>query len=106
MIRLLFLIVIVAAALAAAPRRWLPPALEPAQRLLLGRGPYESPPASETIDLGEVEPPCPNEHPEWREEQVIEGVKIERSPACEPDNPYFVAAVVKGTNNVSMDTGS
>jgi multicopper oxidase len=103
-IRLLLLIVIVAAALAAAPRRWLPPALEPAQRLLLGRGPYESPPASETIDLGEVEPPCPNEHPEWREEQVIEGVKIERSPACEPDNPYFVAAVVKGTNNVSMDT--
>ena len=104
MTRLLFLLVVAVAALAAAPRSWLPPALEPAQRMLLGRTGYQPPPASDTIDLGNVEPACPNEHPEWRDEQVIEGVKIERSPGCEPDNPYFVAAVTKGTNNVSMDT--
>ena len=104
MTRLFFLLVVAVAALVAAPRSWLPPALEPAQRMLLGRTGYQPPPASDTIDLGNIEPACPNEHPEWRDEQVIEGVKIERSPGCEPDNPYFVAAVTKGTNNVSMDT--
>ena len=102
--RAFLLVVVLAAALVAVPRSWLPPALEPAQRMLLGRAAYQAPPASEAIDVADVEPPCPNEHPEWRDEQVIEGVKIERSPGCEPDNPYFVAAVTKGTNNVSMDT--
>jgi hypothetical protein len=48
--------------------------------------------------------PCSNEHPEWRPAQVIEGVSIEASPSCEPDNPYDIATAVKGTNNVSMGT--
>ncbi len=51
-----------------------------------------------------VENPCPNEHPEWRQAQVIEGVSIEAAPSCEPDNPYDIAVAVKGTNNVSMQT--
>jgi plastocyanin len=102
--RLLFLALVVVAALASAPRRWLPAALEPLRQSLLGSTAYTKPPETEPIDLGNVEPGCANEHPEWREEQVIEGVKIERSQVCEPDNPYFVAAVVKGTNNVSMET--
>ena len=92
--RLLFLAIVLAAAFAAAPRRWLPSALAPAQDALLGASAYREPPASEPIDVRDVEPPCANEHPEWREEQVIEGVTIERSPVCEPDNPYFIAAVV------------
>jgi manganese oxidase len=104
MARLLFLLLLVVAAFAAAPRKWLPASVAPFQQSLLGAAGYASPPSTESIDVGDVEPPCANEHPEWREEQVIEGVKIERSPVCEPDNPYFVAAVVKGTNNVSMDT--
>lgn len=49
-----------------------------------------------------AEKPCSNEHPEWREEQVIDGVKIEASKLCEPDNPYDIAASVKGINNLSM----
>lgn len=40
----------------------------------------------------------------WREAQEIEGVKIEASPGCSPDNPAWIAAAVKGTNNISMDT--
>ena len=51
-----------------------------------------------------IEKPCSNEHSDWRPAQVIEGVKIEAAPACEPDNPYDVATSVKGTNNVSMAT--
>ena len=51
-----------------------------------------------------VEKPCSNSNPEWRNAQVIEGVTIDESLACEPDNPYEVAVSVKGTNNVSMAT--
>ncbi len=48
--------------------------------------------------------PCKNEHPEWRQAQVIDGVEIAESLACNPDNPYDVAAFVKGMNNISMHT--
>ncbi len=102
--RLLFVAILLVAALAAAPRRWVPAVLEPVRAVLVGEAAYRSPPATLPIDLGASEPPCPNEHPEWRDAQVIEGVTIERSAVCEPDNPYLVAAVVKGTNNVSMET--
>lgn len=51
-----------------------------------------------------VEKPCSNEHPEWRQAQVIDGVSINESLSCEPDNPYDIAVAVKGTNNVSMQT--
>lgn len=64
------------------------------------------PPA--TVQRGEEEGNserfCNNDHPQWREAQLIEGVNIEAAPSCEPDNPYEVAAAVKGTNNISMMT--
>lgn len=55
-------------------------------------------------DTSKIEPPCLNDHPEWRKTQVIEGIEIAEAPACEPDNPYDVAMSVKGVNNVSMST--
>ncbi len=55
-------------------------------------------------DPSAVVKPCSNEHPEWREAQIIDGVKIAAAPSCEPDNPYDIAVSVKGTNNVSMKT--
>jgi hypothetical protein len=52
-----------------------------------------------------AEPMCdPKIAPAWREAQEIEGIKIEASPGCSPDNPAWIAAAVKGTNNISMDT--
>ncbi|MGH7898609.1 MAG: multicopper oxidase domain-containing protein [Candidatus Binatia bacterium] len=102
--RLLLLVLALGAALAAVPRRWVPAALHPVREQLLGEAAYHRPPESETIDFGEAEPPCASEHPEWREAQVVEGVEIERSAVCEADNPWIVAAAVKGTNHVSMDT--
>ncbi len=55
-------------------------------------------------DTSKLESPCYNEHPEWRPAQVIDGVDIMEAPACEPDNPFDIAAAVKGTNHVSMAT--
>ncbi len=52
-----------------------------------------------------TEPVCdPKIAASWREEQVIDGVKIQASNRCSPDNPYLIAAAVKGTNNISMGT--
>jgi FtsP/CotA-like multicopper oxidase with cupredoxin domain len=51
------------------------------------------------------EPVCDPRIPaSWREAQVIDGVEIRASQRCSPDNPYLIAASVKGTNNVSMAT--
>ncbi|HIF53622.1 MAG TPA: copper oxidase [Methylococcaceae bacterium] len=63
------------------------------------------PPATEDTYLGKVEDFCPKKLiTSWRQEQTIEGVDIAASPVCDPDNPYNIAAFVKGTNNVSMGT--
>ncbi|MCK5728296.1 MAG: multicopper oxidase domain-containing protein [Methylococcales bacterium] len=65
---------------------------------------YQAPATEETF-LGKIEPFCPDTvDPKWREAQTIESVAIAASPICAPDNPYNVAAFVKGINNVSMTT--
>jgi FtsP/CotA-like multicopper oxidase with cupredoxin domain len=52
-----------------------------------------------------AEPICdPKISAAWRKAQVIEGVKIQESRRCSPDNPALIAAAVKGTNNISMST--
>jgi len=51
-----------------------------------------------------IDKPCVDLHPEWREAQNIDGVKIVESRLCEPDNPYDIAAFVLGMNNISMPT--
>jgi len=62
-------------------------------------------PPSAKVDMGAVEDVCSNfTDPEWRKEQVIDGVTIQESRLCNPDNPADIAAFVKGTNNISMET--
>jgi hypothetical protein len=62
-------------------------------------------PPSDNVKMGAVEEVCSDfTSPEWRKEQVIDGVKIQASQLCNPDNPADIAAFVKGTNNVSMET--
>jgi FtsP/CotA-like multicopper oxidase with cupredoxin domain len=52
-----------------------------------------------------AEPICdPKISATWRQAQIIEGVKIQESHLCSPDNPALIAAAVKGTNNISMST--
>lgn len=101
---LLLLLVVLVAAILLVPPTWLPQWFQPYYYSWLGESAYEEPPSSQKVDLGQVEPFCPDEHPDWRKRQVIEGVIIEESLSCNPDNPWAVAAFVKGTNNVSMDT--
>ncbi|MBV1870286.1 MAG: multicopper oxidase domain-containing protein, partial [Gammaproteobacteria bacterium] len=65
---------------------------------------YSTPPSSEPAVLGEVEDPCPEDILNWRQRQKLEGVWIRESKVCKPDNPYEVAAFVRGTNKVSHGT--
>ena len=52
-------------------------------------------------DIGQVTV-CDEQYPEWRKKYKIGGVDIQASDACNPDNPFEVAAFVRGTNNVIM----
>ncbi len=62
-------------------------------------------PPTAKVELGPLEDVCSDFTPaEWRKEQVIDGVKIQESRLCNPDNPADIAAFVKGTNNISMTT--
>ena len=61
-------------------------------------------PKTVKIDAGVVEPVCDKNVPEWRNAQTIEGVKIQESRRCNPDDPASIAVEVKGTNNISMNT--
>lgn len=61
---------------------------------------YEPAPPSLPARLGPVEPLCPDPQPEHREAQTLHGVEIEESLQCHPDDPRWIAAFVKGTNNV------
>lgn len=70
----------------------------------LSQAANDLPPNGKT-ELGAVEEVCSSfTDPEWRKAQVVDGVEIQESRLCNPDNPYEVAAFVKGTNGVSMDT--
>jgi len=53
------------------------------------------------VDLGDPVI-CKEDYPEWRKAYTIGGMDIQASDACNPDNPYEVAAFVRGTNNVVM----
>jgi len=71
----------------------------------LSRAEFPTAPATEESFLGLVEPFCPKTvDPTWRQPHQIENVSIAPSRVCAPDNPYNIAAFVKGTNNVSMAT--
>ena len=62
-------------------------------------------PESTTVKLGASEEVCSEfTDPKWRDAQVIDGVQIQESRVCNPDNPSDIAAFVKGTNNISMAT--
>ncbi|WP_150051758.1 MULTISPECIES: multicopper oxidase domain-containing protein [Methylomonas] len=62
-------------------------------------------PESSNVKMGVAEEVCSDfVDPKWRDAQVIDGVEIQESRMCNPDNPADIAAFVKGTNNISMAT--
>lgn len=63
------------------------------------------PPPSLGVEKSKVELFCPKGRPpEWRQAQVVEGIEIQEERVCLPDNPYTIAAFVKGTNNITVPT--
>ena len=61
----------------------------------------KAPIAKPKRDLGDIKV-CEEHYPEWRKSYTIGDVEIQPSDACNPDNPFEVAAFVLGTNNVIM----
>lgn len=90
--------------LIAYPPQWYPLAVRLKVTQWFGAAPYRPLPGSEEPATLTPEPYCPEDPSGWRRGQTIEGVEIAASPACVADNPFAVAAFVKGTNNVSEST--
>ncbi|QWF69777.1 multicopper oxidase domain-containing protein [Methylomonas paludis] len=62
-------------------------------------------PPAKKVGIGQSEPFCNSgSPPEWREAGNLDGVNYQESRLCNPDNPADIAAFVKGTNNISMET--
>ena len=99
--------VLLVAALGAAllyPSEWLPKSARLQMAQWLGADQYRSPPDSEVVASDAAERFCPDDLLGWRAAQIIDGVEIRASRTCVADNPYAVAAVVRGTNNISQRT--
>ena len=89
------------------PVQWLPPALRFELAEIAGTPAYRSPAATQGAEMPTTVPMdemCPEDLLGWRSAQTIEGVEIAAAATCSADNPYAIAAFVRGTNNVSMDT--
>jgi manganese oxidase len=91
-----------AGAVVLAPPAWWPESWQ--QAVSSQMAPAYSPPAASLppVELA-AEAICSEPFPDWREAQTVDGVAIEASPRCNPDNPSEIAAFVKGTNRVSAD---
>lgn len=93
-----------AVALLAVPVQWYPEPLRLTFTRWFGAADYRPLPESVATDPAEAEPFCPEDVSGWRRAQDIEGVAVAAVPGCLADNPYLVAAVVRGTNHVSAET--
>ncbi|MEQ8858583.1 MAG: multicopper oxidase domain-containing protein [Pseudomonadales bacterium] len=105
-----------ALALLAFPPQWYPDGVRltltrwfgaadyrplPASQSMNGDGGMAMAPAADGADEGVF---CPEDLAGRRAAQEIDGVVIAATPTCAADDPYLIAAAVRGTNNVSADT--
>jgi plastocyanin len=88
----------------ALPSQWYPDRLRFELADIMGAPKYSASGVSAKEKLVATEAACPEDLLGFRNAQVIEGVSISASANCVGDNPYALAAFVKGTNNVSADT--
>ncbi len=88
-----------------APHFWLPETLLEYRYGILGEPAYRPLPSSKNTEASIENQFCPESaQASWRLATEIEGVMIDASSLCQPDNPFEVAASVLGTNNVSRET--
>jgi hypothetical protein len=93
-----------AVVLLAWPPQWYPMPLRLQLTRWFGATDYRPLPESVQSPIAVPEVFCPPDLSGWRSEVEIDGVVVAASAPCVADNPYAVAAFVKGTNNVSEDT--
>ncbi|MEM7467336.1 MAG: hypothetical protein AAF387_10675, partial [Pseudomonadota bacterium] len=69
-------------------------------------GDYRARPAAAPTPEFDIDPNliCPPDKQAWRKNHRIDGVEVQATEDCLPDNPWDVAVAVKGANNVSMGT--
>lgn len=91
-------------AVLAFPPQWYPYPVRLKLTAWFGAADFRPLPASTKQATLTPEIFCPPDVPGWRAAQTIEGVDIAASTPCVADNPYAVAAFVRGTNNVSSET--
>ncbi|MDE0284676.1 MAG: multicopper oxidase domain-containing protein [Gammaproteobacteria bacterium] len=86
------------------PVGWIPAGLQQDYFEIFGEPVYRAAPESLPASMLESEETCPPINRNWRKEHQIEGIRIQESGLCRPDDPDEIAAFVKGTNNVSTST--
>ena len=91
-------------ALLCWPPQWYPMPVRIKLTSWFGAQGFRALPESVAPQASEPEQFCPPDPAGWRNQQSIEGVEIKASPPCVADNPFAVAAFVRGTNNVSQST--
>jgi hypothetical protein len=91
-------------ALLCYPPQWYPAPVRIQLTRWFGAADFRALPASMEPPTEPVEIFCPPDPEGWRAAREIEGVAIEASSPCVADNPWTIAAFVRGTNNVSQDT--
>ena len=86
------------------PFEWIPSGLQQSYSDIFGEPGYVAAPESQSALPPDTADICPPLDSSWRDEQLLEGIRIQASGLCQPDNPAEIAAFVKGTNHVSMRT--
>lgn len=89
--------------LIAYPPQWYPQPLRMQLAQWFGAQDYRALPRSVEAPATAAESFCPPDPSGWRKATRIAGIDIDAAPACVADNPFAVAAFVRGTNNVSQD---
>ena len=86
------------------PPQWYPLSVRLKLTEVFGAAEFRPLPGSITNPDTTAEKFCPPDPEGWREKQLIEGLEIRNSAPCIPDNPFAVAAFVRGTNNIEQAT--
>jgi hypothetical protein len=87
------------------PRQWYPVPIQSQLYQWIGPPSYAQIEVTETpIVAFDIDQACPEDLSGWRNASAIEGVEILEAKTCVADNPFAVAAFVRGTNNIAMDT--
>ncbi len=91
-------------ALLSYPPQWYPTPVRLKLTEWFGAAGFRALPSSVEAIATDAEEFCPPDPEAWRDRQSIEGVEIGASASCVADNPFTVAALVRGTNNVNQAT--